>query len=195
LISDFDAILNRCTPSKWTRTLAYRPSINLPFDAAAVPKGTTILLDTTVYVDQLKGDLPPSIIDLIATRPIHHGAPALSELAAAIGYLDPLDARTAANLKPIIETLERVPPQMILVPSNHVWIEASILSGILARTQGVAKADRRRLLNDALLFLTAAETDATLVSRNSKDLDLLLQMKPGVGVLLYVRPRDSVRNR
>jgi hypothetical protein len=57
---------------------------------------------------------------LIATRPVHHGAPALSELAAAIGYLDPLDSRTAANLKPIIETLEKVPPQMILVPSDEV---------------------------------------------------------------------------
>jgi hypothetical protein len=40
-------------------------------------------------------------------------------------------------------------------------------------------------LNDALLFLTAAATGAILISRNLKDLDLLLQMKPGVGVLLY----------
>jgi hypothetical protein len=63
---------------------------------------------------------------------------------------------------------------------------SSILAGILARTQGVAKANRRRLLNDVLLFLTAAETGAILISRNSKDLDLLLQMKRGVGVLLYI---------
>jgi hypothetical protein len=61
------------------------------------------------------------------------------------------------------------------------------LPEILARTQGVTRADRRRLLNDALLFLTAAETGAILISRNSKDLDLLLQMKPGVAVLLYIR--------
>jgi hypothetical protein len=95
-----------------------------------------------------------------------------------------LDSRTAANLKPIIETLERVPPQMILAPSDEVWIEAAILAGILARTQGVAKANRRRLLNDALLFLTAAETGAILISRNLKDFDLLLQMKPGLGLVL-----------
>jgi hypothetical protein len=109
LIFDFDAILSRCAPAQWTRSFAYRPRINLPFDAAAVPHGAPILLDTTVYIDQLKGDLPPPIVDLIATRPVHHGAPALSELAAVIGYLDPLDSRTAANLEPIIETLERVP--------------------------------------------------------------------------------------
>jgi predicted nucleic acid-binding protein len=191
LIFDFQAVLHRCAPSKWTRSLPYRPRTALPFDAAAVPKGAAILLDTTVYIDQLKGDLPPPIIELIATRQVHHGAPALAELAAAIGYLDPSDSRTAANLEPIIETLARVPPQRILVPSDDLWIEASILAGILARTQGVAKADRRRLLNDVLLFLTAADASAILISRNSKDLDLLLQMKPGVGVLLYIRSISS----
>ncbi len=164
MIFDFEAILNRCRPSKWTRSLACRARTALPFDAAAVPKGATVLLDTTVYIDQLKGDLPSLIIELIATRLVHHGAPALAELAAAIGYLDPLDSRTAANLAPIIETLARVPPQRILVPSDNVWIEASILAGTFARTQGVAKGDRRRLLNDVLLFLTAAETDAILPS-------------------------------
>ena len=45
-----------------------------------MPQGAPILLDTTVYIDQLKGDLPPPIIELIATRPVQHGAPALSEL-------------------------------------------------------------------------------------------------------------------
>ena len=152
-----------------------------------VPPGATILPDTTVYIDQLKGDLPSAIIDLIATQPVQHGAPALSELAAAIGYLDPSDRRTPTNLQPIIEILERIPPQMIIVPSDQAWIEASILSGILARTQRIAKPERRKLLNDALLFLMAAESNAILISRNSRDMDLLLQIKPGVGVLLYLR--------
>jgi hypothetical protein len=40
-------------------------------------------------------------------------------------------------------------------------------------------------LNDTLLFLMAAESGAILISRNSRDVDLLLQMKAGVGVLLY----------
>jgi hypothetical protein len=154
-----------------------------------VPIESPLLIDTTVYIDQLKGDLPRAIIDLIATRPVHHGAPALSELAAAIGHLDPSDPRTASNLKPIVETLERVPPQMILAPSDSAWIEASILAGILARTQRIPKFDRRRLLNDALLFMMAAEAGATLISRNAGDLDVLLQLKPAVPVLLYDRPR------
>jgi predicted nucleic acid-binding protein len=152
-----------------------------------VPIAAAILLDATVYIDQLKGDLPRPIIDLIATRPVHHGAPALAELVAAIGHLDPADPRTARNLEPIVEALQRVPPQMILAPSDEAWIEASILAGILSRTQRIPKVDRRRLLIDALLFMTAAETGAILISRNANDFDLLLQMKPGVPVLLYDR--------
>lgn len=187
MISDLAAVFKRHEPAKWTRTLAYRSRGDLPYDTAAVPAGAPILLDTTVYLDQLKGDLPRSIVDLVAARRIHHGAPALSELAAGICLLDPSDPRTVSSRKPIEETLARVPPQMILVPSDAAWIEASVLAGILARTQGLPKADRRKLLNDALLFMVAAETGSLLISRNAKDCDLLLQMKPGVPVLLYDR--------
>jgi hypothetical protein len=187
LISDIAALLELHDAAKWMRTLAYRPRTALPYDAAAVLVAAPILLDATVYIDQLKGELPYPIIELIASRPVHHGAPALSELAAAVGHLNPSDPRTATSLKPIIETLERVPPQMILTPSDRAWIEGSILAGILARTQGIPRADRRRFLNDALMFLTAAEAGATLISRNASDFDLLLQMKPWVPVLLYDR--------
>ena len=59
------------------------------------------------------------------------------------------------------------------------------MAGILARTQAIPKQDRRKFLNDALLFLLAADTGSVMVSRNSRDLDLLLQLKPRVRVLLY----------
>jgi hypothetical protein len=62
-----------------------------------------------------------------------------------------------------------------------MWLEAAVIAGILARTQGLAKEARRKFLNDMLLFLMAAESGAILISRNSRDIDLLLQMKVGVG--------------
>ena len=57
------------------------------------------------------------------------------------------------------------------------------MAGILSRA--IPRQDRRRFLNDTLLFLQAGDASAVLISRNSRDLDLLLQMKPQVGVLLY----------
>jgi hypothetical protein len=146
-----------------------------------------LLLDATVYVDQLKGQLPTDIIALIAAHVILHGAPVLAELAVTIGILDPRDQRTRSTLEPILDTVRHIPRQRIIAPTDEMWLEGAMLAGILARTQGFAKADRRKFMNDALMFLMAAEADVVLVSRNVHDLDLLLQIKPDVGVLLYER--------
>ncbi len=183
--SDIRSIIARHDPGRWSRTLAYRPKSDLPFDPFQIPSRASLLFDATVYIDQLKGELPPPIVDLVASRSILHGAPALAELAVAIGVLNPADRRTRATLSPIIETLARINPSRILSPSFEIWLEAATVAGILARTQTIARHDRRKFLSDTLLFLQAAESGAVMVSRNSRDLDLLLQIKPRVSVLLY----------
>ena len=184
LNSDVQSIIARNDPTRWARPLAIGKG-ELPFDPLQVPAGASLLFDATVYIDQLKGQLPTSIVNLLASRTILHGAPALGELAVAIGVLDPADRRTHATLLPIIETLARINPSRIVAPSYEVWLEAAVIAGILARTQAIPKQDRRRFLNDALLFLQAAAVGAVMVSRNSRDLDLLLQLKPQATVLLY----------
>jgi hypothetical protein len=75
-----------------------------------------------------------------------------------------------------------------------------MLAGILARTQfGLAqprttlgsgaveqqRESRRRLLNDALIFLCAGAHGAVLVSGNVADIDILLRFRPDIQVLLY----------
>src|SRR6202045_2705311 len=185
LSSDVLAIVGRHDPARWTGTLRRRAKMDLPFDASRVPEGAPLLFDTTVYIDQLKGDLPRAIVSLISSRRIFHATPALAEIAATVGALDPTDERTKHTLQPILETLERIPLQRVISPPNETWLEAAVIAGILARTQGVAKEARRKFLNDTLLFLMAAESGTILISRNSRDIDLLLQMRPGVGVLLY----------
>jgi len=185
LNSDVLSIINRHDPSRWSRTLAHRSKAELPFDPFHVPTKAWLLLDATVYIDQLKGQLPRPIVELVASRTILHGAPALAELAVTIGALDPADRRTQATLAPIVEMLTRINPSRIVVPTYEIWLEAAVMAGILARTQGIPKQDRRKFLNDTLLFLQAADSGAVMVSRNSRDLDLLLQIKPRVPVLLY----------
>ena len=182
---DVQSIIARNDPGRWSRPLARRPRADLPFDPLRVPAEVSLLFDATVYIDQLKGQLPASIVNLMASRTILHGAPALAELAVTIGVLDPADRRTPATLAPIVEMLTRINPSRIIAPSYEVWLEAAVMAGILARTQNIPKQDRRKFLNDTLLFLQAAETGSVMVSRNSRDLDLLLQLKPRAAVLLY----------
>ena len=47
------------------------------------------------------------------------------------------------------------------------------------------RTSRRKLLHDALLFLSALEVGAVLISRNIADIDLLLRFRPEARVLLY----------
>jgi hypothetical protein len=185
LNSDVESIIGRHDPGRWLRTLAYRKKADLPYDPSRIAPEASLLFDATVYVDQLKGELPRPIVDLLAARTILHGAPALAELAVTIGALDPADRRTRATLAPIIEVLTRINPARIIAPSYQNWLEAAVLAGILARIQTIPKSDRRKFLNDSLLFLQAADAGAVMISRNSRDFDLLLQIKPQVGVLLY----------
>jgi hypothetical protein len=187
LISELASVLARHDPAAWVRTLRYRARRELPYEVAAVGPDSPLLLDATVYVDQLKGHLPVDIATLIASRVILHGAPVLAELAVTVGILDPRHQRTRSTLEPILDTLRHIPAQRIIAPSDEIWLEGALLAGILARTQGIAKEDRRKFLSDALMFLMAADANAVLISRNAHDFDLLLQMKPNVEVLLYDR--------
>jgi hypothetical protein len=74
-----------------------------------------------------------------------------------------------------------------------------VISGTLARIQYGAKAKsaltkeenacrqglRRRLMNDSLIFLSASEANAILLSANIKDMDLMLRIIPNANILLY----------
>jgi predicted nucleic acid-binding protein len=167
--------------------LAYRSRDQLPFDLDHVPANAGLMFDATVYIDAQQTTLPTDLAARIANSEILHSAVALGEVAASLGMLDPGHPGTARVTHVLLETIERIEPSRIAAPSNEAWLEASLLAGLLARTQGLGKEQRRKLLNDALVFLSAAESGAVLVSRNVKDVDLLLQFRPDVGVLLYDR--------
>jgi predicted nucleic acid-binding protein len=143
------------------------------------------MLDTTVYIDAQKARLPIDLAARLAGAEILHCVVALSEIAASLGLLDPRHPGTPAIRRMLLETLGKADPARTVAPSPDAWLEAAAMAGILARTQGLARDDRRKLLNDALILLTAAEAQAVLVSRNLKDMDLLLRLRPDVQVLLY----------
>lgn len=172
----------RHDPAGYVRRLAYRSRDELPFDLGDVPADAVLMLDATVYVDAQKSKVPPGLARRLAGSEIRHSAIALGELAADLGLLDPRHPGTPGVL---LETLHHVDPTRTVAPSPDAWLEASLLAGILARTQGLPRPDRRKLLNDALIFLSAEEQQAVLVSRNVRDFDLLLQLRPDVQVLLY----------
>jgi hypothetical protein len=156
------------------------------------------MLDITVYLDALKAPgLPAPIQTLVARNVALHCATACAELAVSIGHLNPVHPQTAAHRAPLVENLQRMVPSRIISPSADAWIEAAVIAGILARVQTYAREDRRAVLHDALMLLTAIEADAVLLSRNIRHMDLLLRFRPDARALLYDRasPRGPAYRR
>lgn len=191
--------LDRHDPACYLRSIPERPTAELPYDPASIPEGVPLMLDTTAYIDKAARRLPLSIDRLVAVRRVIHSAVALGELAISIGLLDPADPRTPGTVGTIHDILGGIPLGKAVSPSPAAHIEAGLVAGILARTQHLnrprkgltpeqdccQKGLRRKLLNDALLFLSAAEQGACLVSANRTDLDRLLRFRPDAHVLLY----------
>lgn len=146
------------------------------------------MFDTTVYIDAVEpGKLPHPVRKLIAERQPLHAATACAEIALGIGHLDPKHPHTPKHRAALESILALIEPLDTRAPSPAAWAEAAVIAGILARTQGYPKDARRDLLLDALIFLTAREAGAVLVSRNVRHMDLLLRFRPDTQVLLYER--------
>ena len=189
-------------PAAFIRPLAYRQRDALPYDPAAIQPDDAIMPDTTVYVDAVKGRLPDSVRSLLVGRRILHSGVACAELSVVLSVLDPADPTTPGFRTPVMDVLDEMDSLMTTTPSAEAWTEAGVLAGILARSQGLVgkrqagesaverccrQGQERSLLHDALIFLSAAEQGAVLVSRNKRHMDLLLQVRPEVKVLLYDR--------
>lgn len=183
--SDFERALRRLKPEKRRDTLQPRDQAELPFAGTGAGKPRSLLYDTTVYVDILQGRFPAAGEAMLRAADAWHSTVAEAELAASCALLDPGHASTREVIKEITAVIDRISPHRTLAPDREIWRDAGLLTGTLARLQGLAKADRRRILNDALIFSTARKHGHTVLTRNIVDFDLLHQLDPSGRVLFY----------
>ncbi|AEU34511.1 type II toxin-antitoxin system VapC family toxin [Granulicella mallensis] len=175
----------RCLKLSGHRTaLRYRQRSELPVfvKAQSVPK---LLLDTTVYIDELQGKLPPDVARMIDAASLWHSTVTECELSALAGLLNPNHPDTPHTINQVLASIERRPNHRIVNPDREVWRDAGILAGLLARVQQYGKAEQRQALNDALIFLSAEKAGLTVLTRNLSDFDLLMQLAPYGKVLFY----------
>jgi predicted nucleic acid-binding protein len=191
-------------PDEFTASIARRMDKDLPFDPTFLPNDLPVILDASFYIDAAKQKLPQPIKAFVAGRTITHSSVVCSELSMSYDILDREHKETAHNLEAIHDILSSIDETNIVTPSPSAWIKAGVISGALARTRYGAKTKsaltpvekscqqglRRRLLNDALIFLSAFEAGAILVSANIKDIDLMLRIIPIANVLFY-RPTQT----
>ena len=183
--SDFEASLRRLKPDKHGKPLKRRPDSELEFIETSTVKPAKLLYDTTVYIDILQDRFPKQGDLMLRAVDAWHSPVTEAELAAACGLLDPGHSGTRKVVEEIGALIDRRPVQRTVAPDQSVWREAGILSGILARLQGYEKDLRRRVLNDALLYVTARRTGCTVLTRNIIDFDFLQQLDSSGRVLFY----------
>lgn len=115
----------------------------------------------------------------------YHSTVTESELSSLFGLLDPSDPRTKETLDELRLVLKKLPAHRTISPDRDIWRDAGILTGTLGRLQQISKPDRRRILNDALIFATARKYGHAVLTRNISDFDLLQQLDPSTAVLFY----------
>ena len=147
--------------------------------------GAPLLLDTGIYIHQLKGQTPAALDALISLRLVNHSIVAVQEMLHAIGVLDPADQRTKANVAAIRAVLDAIPLHRLFVPTQDVMVDAAVYAGILCRSRGYARDRRMKALHDCTLFFQARRLGLTLITANVTDFDLLQQMQPEGRVLFY----------
>jgi len=174
--SRFQQSLRRLKPEKHQKALAYRNRSQLQFLKNLKPPFPKLLLDTTVYIDALQGRLPDDVEVALRIGSLWHSSVTEAEMAALVGLLDPTRKDTANVIAQVAASIELRPEHRILTPDRDTWREAGILAGLLARLQRYGKNERRKALNDALIFLTAARNGCVVLTRNVADFDLLMQL-------------------
>lgn len=183
--SEFAASLRRLKPDKRRRPLLPRPESDLNFLGNEKTRPDKLLYDTTVYIDILQNRFPQYGERLMRAAEGWHSPVTEAELAAACGLLDPAHPGTRQTVEAITQVIERRTPYRTITPDAAIWRDAGILSGTLARLLGYGKDQRRRALNDALLFASARKYGCTVLTRNVADFDLLQQLDPSGRVLFY----------
>jgi predicted nucleic acid-binding protein len=185
LSSEFQGTLRRLKPEKHRTPLKPRPESELDFIESAGSRTTKLLYDTTVYIDILQNRFPRRGDAMLRAAEAWHSPVTEAELAATCGLLDLAHAQTRGIMEQVVAVIERRPSHRTLATDSEIWREAGILSGTIARLQGYKRDQRRRVLNDALLFATARKHGCSVLTRNVLDFDFLQQLDPSGKVLFY----------
>lgn len=189
---DFD-VVERVRRQDPGRALRRRPDDQLSYLGDEAIAGGGLLLDTCVYIDQMKGTAPDVVERLMDIRIVNHSMVAVQELLFAIGTLREDDPRTPTTKAAIERVVRAMPAHRQSTPDSDIMGRAAVYAGILARTQGYANDDKMKALHDCVLFLQAEKLGLTLLTANAAEFDILLQVRPTGRVLLY-RPVPAKRS-
>lgn len=143
------------------------------------PSGRALLVpDTNVYIRAAAGTLPGLVQDLVERALLFHCSVCLGELATGIANANPSLPSWSALRDHYLELFDSIPSARLLNPDAQVWTDAGVVAGVLARTQGFQRHQRKECLNDALIYLTAAKAGLPVLTADNHQFDLIQRLAP-----------------
>ena len=174
---DFDAAIRRRKPHKQLAQLSPRRDDELTSVADLPTAGRLALVaDTNVYINDAAGRLPQAVEAALDRTILFHCSVCVGEIATGIANGNPTHAGWRETRKVYGEVIGAIPAKRLLVPADQIWTEAGLIAGTLARTQGFQPYQRKELLNDALILLTATKTGLAVLTSDRDHYDLLQQL-------------------
>ena len=131
-----------------------------------------------VYIKAAAGTLPALAQDLVERALLFHCSVCLGELATGIANANPSLPSWSALRDHYLELFDSIPSARLLNPDAQVWTDAGVVAGVLARTQGFQRHQRKECLNDALIHLTAAKAGLPVLTADNHQFDLIQQLAP-----------------
>lgn len=154
-------------------------------DPGNVRRRVGLLLDTTVYIDVLRGRADALLEAALRACDLWHSTVAIGELARGLGADEPTRPGYRNDQRLTTAFVGRIPTHKVLQPDRATFEVAGIASGVLKRVLGLERSALARHGNDALLFFTARKHGLAVLTRNARDFGLLQQLEPQGRVLLY----------
>ncbi len=173
-----DALRRRKPERRQVQLRARRPGDLVSVEDFA-PSGRALLMpDTNVYISAAAGTLPAPVQDLVERALLFHCSVCMGELATGIGNADPSLPAWAALRDHYLELFASIPSARVLNPDAQVWSDAGVLAGVLARTHGFQRHQRKECLTDALIYLTATKAGVPVLTADRRQFDLIQQLAP-----------------
>ena len=176
---DLRDTLRRRKPERRLAQLMARNSGELLGVDDFAPSGRALLMpDTNVYIRAAGGTLPASVRKLIERALLFHCSVCLAELATGVANANPSLPSWAALRGHYVELFNSIRSARLLNPDPQVWSDAGVVAGVLARTQGFQRHERKECLNDALIYLTATKSGVPVLTADRTQFDLIQQLAP-----------------
>jgi predicted nucleic acid-binding protein len=176
---DLAALIRRHKPEQRLKTLRYRKRAALAsFSDLDVRSETEVLLDTGIYIFAAAGTLTGLRRDKLELVLQHHCTVCLGEIAVGLANRNVAASTWLAERMYWQDLFDSLPKNRTHTPDAEIWTAAGILAGTLARLQKYQPHQRKDVLNDALIYLTALKRGLPVLTDNRKDFDLLQQLVP-----------------